>query len=237
MVSLDYGSNFDSNKPHELIIFATPNGASHLSEAKLLQKQAADLRAARPGRNVVIAFVAPQGSKWPNYLSSNPTNTTAIHQAIAARVYQGTHSAPESISLDAHSGGGSYIFNYISNSPEIPSTISSFNLYDCLYAYNGLAHAQKIYNWLRKNPSSHLTNITGTPQIAAKQAQLIADLTSLGLSFSTVEDNSTLTTVTALNGRLKFSSLKTFDHNGTVTRDGFLYAHTDGQTPIKDRFV
>lgn len=78
MVSLDYGNNFNSSRPHELIIFATPNGANHLSEAKLFTKQAAELRAARPGRNVVIAFVAPQGSKWPNYLSSNPTNVTAL---------------------------------------------------------------------------------------------------------------------------------------------------------------
>ncbi len=202
-----------------------------------MQRQSAELRASRPGRNIIIAFVAPPGSKWPNYLSSNPTNVTKIHEVIVSRVRTATNSAPQSIALDAHSGGGAYIFNFINYSPEIPSSISSFNLYDCLYAYNGAPHAYKIYNWLRKNPSSNLVNITGTPQIAAKQDQLISDLKGFGVSFTTTEDNSTQTTVSAFNGRIKLTTLKTFDHSGTVTRDGFLYAHTDGQTPIKARFV
>lgn len=237
-VALDYGKNFSINRPHELVIFATPNGATHLSEAKLLENQASVLRnsVGGAGRNIVIAYVSAEGGKWPNYLFSNPTNVARINQRILTRVYEGAnHIAPKAISLDAHSGGGSYIFNFIDNSPEIPSSISSLNLYDCLYAYNGMDHAQKIKKWLDRNSAATLTTVTGTPQIIAKQNALISDLQSLGVNFSKSVDNPTYSILSAYDGRIKLTTFKEFDHNGTITRDGLLYAHTNGRAHLSPK--
>ncbi|MCC6643356.1 hypothetical protein IT411_01280 [Candidatus Peregrinibacteria bacterium] len=235
--SIDYGADYDTNKPYELVIFATPNGASSFSESKLLERQSATLRANHADKNIVIAYVSPNNGKWPNFLSANPLNVNDINNAIRGQVEAATGASPLGISFDAHSGGGSYIFNMINNFSEIPSSVASLNLYDCLYAYNGISHGQKIRNWLINNPSATLANITGTPQIAEKQAMLVSDLTSLGIQFSTLEQNPVSSTITALNGRIKLTTLSYFDHNGTVTRNGFLHAHTGGETPITTRMA
>lgn len=229
--------NFNSSKPTELVIFATPNNTGPVSSngtGNLIGAQAQELRAssAYNGKNLVIAYLSPANKKWPSFLDQTGLNARSLMDQTISHLKSRLGQDQISISVEGHSGGGAFISNMIDKGASIPNYINKINFYDAIYAYNGINHAQKIKQWLDASPEHRFTNIAATPQIKGPQKQFIADLQSLGVSFEQITEAVHLTTLRAFDGRLKFTTMSEPDHVGAIKRNSFTYAHNPDQFTI-----
>lgn len=227
---VDYPANYNPNQPTELVIYATPNGANvdHAFKANLIGSQTSQLRQseAYSGKNLVVAYLSPDTRKWPTYLASVQNGAFPLLNATREHVNSKLNPQSLSLSIEGFSGGGSFAFSLLNNLKELPPDIHQINMYDAIYAYAGIMHAVKIKNWLESNSSNRLVNITGTPQIESKQTAFIEDLSKLGVKFSQSNGPGNTKVISAYNGRLKFTQIEGYSHEGTIKRNGFSYAHS-----------
>lgn len=170
IVNAPLPGKFDSQKPTELVIFATPNG--NTAEQTLgcemaegmdwhfnIQHVAAQVRLLRtlqPEKNIVLACVQPDKRSWPAWKRAQEEGPAAIDQIVRSL----TEIVPggiESIALTGHSGGGSFIFGQIDARDEIPSSINRIVMLDSNYSYdNEDQHGEKLLVWLAGDSSRQL---------------------------------------------------------------------------------
>lgn len=164
---------FDPERPTRLIVFATPNGNSieqTLGSARGpdtdwhfdIQHVAAQVRRWREvcdSENVVVACIEPAGLSWPAWRRARADSPVRIRRMVDALRNWLPEPRP-SITLAAHSGGGSFLFGLIDAGDEIPTEIDRIVFLDANYAYaDDLQHGDKLLAWLRANEQRRLAVI------------------------------------------------------------------------------
>lgn len=241
--ALNAPKSFNPALPTELIVYATPNGQAPERtngtgnqigrQADLLRNSSADYRA----KNLIIAYISPLSRKWEEYVGKNPAGGNQALAELTSLVRNRFHPRSLDISFDSHSGGGAFAFNIMNERNGIPAEVRHLDFFDSIYYYQGGKHAAMIKKWLDGNQENTFTLVAGTPPIIAKQKMLITDLERLGIAFKKQTDQNQNTEYTANNGRIKIKILDTADHGGTVTRNGFAYAHDPDGFEITNRAV
>jgi hypothetical protein len=159
----------DPDRPLGLIVFATPNG--NTVEQTLgstrgpdtdwhfdIQHVAAQVRRWREvydAENVVLACVEPAGLSWPAWRRAHEDGPARIRRIVEAlRLWLPQHA---SVTLAAHSGGGSFVFGLVDAAEQIPREIDRIILLDANYAYaDDLRHGEKLWVWLREDDRHRL---------------------------------------------------------------------------------
>jgi hypothetical protein len=165
--------NFDRLQPTTLIIYALPNGnTTEQTIGKALAPgddwhfdiqhigaQTRLLRAANPGRNLVIAYLENAQKSWPSWRAANPNNPALIAR-IVATLRAAVPGSPPDVYLTGHSGGGSFTFGFINAFDAIPAYITRIAFLDSNYAFgDDPAHGPKLIEWLRVNRACRLVVI------------------------------------------------------------------------------
>lgn len=164
-------SAFDSRKPVRLVIFALPNGNTIAQTIGCQQHPDLDwhhyiqhigaqtrrLRELLSDANLVVAYVEAGGKSWPTWRSKHKDiggeRIAALIDSIRAHFPADTTT----VSLTAHSGGGSLIFGYINHVEPIPAWIEHIVFLDANYGYSDNdGHPEKLIAWLQSSPRHFL---------------------------------------------------------------------------------
>lgn len=150
-----------------LVIYATPNGNTieqTFGSTPLpgqdfrfdIQHVAAQIRCCRglkPDENLLLAIVQAPKLSWPGFCSERRDAGTLIRQLVTSLT---TEFKADQVVLAGHSGGGSFLFEYIAADATIPSTIGRMVFLDANYSYSDNKHGDKLLDWLRGDPTRQL---------------------------------------------------------------------------------
>ncbi len=154
-----------------LVVYATPNG--NTLEQTLgcaatkgldwhfdIQHVAAQIRRLREvdrTRDVFLAVVQAPGLSWPAF----NRDQSGAGQIITGLVSSLTEQCKaDSVVLSCHSGGGSFVLNYLNAFDAIPPLVERIVLLDANYSYSDeMHHGDKLLAWLDGDPRRHLVTI------------------------------------------------------------------------------
>src|SRR5215469_4749767 len=155
--------DFDPLRPTTLILYALPNGNTteqtigkaispgddwHF-DIQHIGAQMRLLRAANPGRNLIIAYLENAQKSWPDWRRANTNNPALIAGMVATLRATIPGGAPD-VWLTGHSGGGSFTFGFINAFDAIPAYVTRIAFLDSNYAFgDDPAHGPKLVAWLR----------------------------------------------------------------------------------------
>lgn len=165
-------AEYDPARSTEFILYALPNGnsieqtigcAPHegLDWHYAIQQIGAQVRCYRrlaPDRNVVLLLLEADQRSWPAWRAAHPDNAARIRILVDDFVRCVPHDPRRcSITLAAHSGGGSFITGFINGGPRIPPEITRIIEIDANYSYSGPdRHGDKLIAWLRASRANRL---------------------------------------------------------------------------------
>lgn len=161
--------NFDPQKPTVLVVFATPNGntAEQTLGCKLtegldwhfdIQHVAAQWRLFQKhesGRNTILACVQARNLSWPTWKGERDWGPNYIRQMVEA-LRTSVQGNDVSVILTGHSGGGSFIFGFLDESPEIPGYVERIAFLDANYGFDASLHGEKILKWVIEHDDREL---------------------------------------------------------------------------------
>ncbi|WP_293298654.1 hypothetical protein [Pedobacter sp. UBA4863] len=241
-------------KPTKIIIYALPNGNTTAQTfGKKLAKgddwhfdiqhigaQTAFVRNAEKRSNYIVVYLENNLKSWPQWRRQTH-NADSIIAGIVTHIYQKYQGLKPLITLNSHSGGGSFIFGFINAGLQLPNYVERIVFLDATYGYETAKHGQKIKDWLAKKGKSlqviayndSVVVYNGKPLVSAKggtwyRSKLMAhDLGKLQLKETEVQ-------ITWANRRgttsfilLKNPEAKIF-HTVLVEKNGFVHSLFNG---------
>ena len=167
-LSIDQGAEIKPNKALQLIFYALPNGNTTAQtfgkqlvagddwhfDIQHIGAQTQFIRASNPAVNYVVVYVENDVRSWPTWRGKTPDADLQIQSIIDSVAKRYTRFHP-SITLAAHSGGGSFIFGYLNAESTIPKSIQRIAFLDADYGYETDKYREKFKSWLQ-NPTHHL---------------------------------------------------------------------------------
>ena len=165
--------DFHPLQPTTLILYALPNGnTTEWTIGKALAPgddwhfdiqhtgaQMRLLRAAYPGRNLVIAYLENTQKSWPAWRGAN-TNNAALITGMVASLRAAIPGGTPDVWLTGHSGGGSFTFGFINGFDAIPAYVTRIGFLDSDYSFgDDPAHGPKLIAWLRGDSDRRLVVI------------------------------------------------------------------------------
>src|SRR5215469_377411 len=158
--------DFNPLQPTVLIIYALPNGNTTQQtigralapgddwhfDIQHIGAQMRLLRAANPGRNLVIAYLENTQKSWPAWRAANPNNSVLTAGMVTRLRAELPGNTVPDVWLTGHSGGGSFTFGFINGFDAIPAYVSRIAFLDSDYAFgDDPGHGPKLIAWLRGN--------------------------------------------------------------------------------------
>lgn len=155
-------------KQTTLILFALPNGNTTAQtmgkkltpgddwhfDIQHIKAQTSFLRE-KLEQNIVVAYLENNYKSWPLWKQKHPDFTSEI-QHIVDTLYNIIPSKNRSIQLSGHSGGGSFIFGYLTGVETIPAAVQRITFLDSDYGYDS-SYYIKLKTWLKQNKKATLT--------------------------------------------------------------------------------
>lgn len=164
-------NRLDIDKPTQLILYALPNGNSiewtigreeseDLNWHYFIQHIGAQTRRLREimtDRNILVAYLEASSKSWPMW-RQNHEDSDVLIRSIVKDVERRVLLPNISLTLSAHSGGGSFIFGYINASEDIPSVVNRICFLDANYGFSAKAgHGEKLLRWLQREQNNVLS--------------------------------------------------------------------------------
>lgn len=253
--------NFDRNKKTAVVLYALPNGNTiDWTAGKLMeegddwhydiQNVGAQMRYVRdvcPKYNWVVAYLQSyEKSSWTTWSRNHSTDGKAIIQQIVNDIRDMFKPYNPVLMLNGHSGGGRFIFDYITGSDKIPDDMERIAFLDSSYGYEEPLHHKKLTDWLRGSDNRFLDVIAyndstviynGKPLVSPmggtwwRSRKMQRDF-SADFDFKTVTDT-TMIHHDALNGRIQFRLKQNDDgkhiyHTVLVERNGLIHSLLSG---------
>lgn len=167
-ITLDRPEQLKKNRGITLIFYALPNGNSTAwtmgkrmapgddwhYDIQHIKAQTAFIRHSLPKENIVVAYLENDYKSWPSMKSKFP-DYRDLYAKIIDSVASLFPSRKLRICLNGHSGGGSFIFGYLSGQEKIPDCISRISFLDSDYNYDS-TYYPKLRDWLLRVKGSHL---------------------------------------------------------------------------------
>lgn len=251
--------------PIELVLYALPNGnTTDQTVGRALQPgddwhfdiqhigaQTRFLRAQRPERPLVVAYLEATGRSWPAWRRGHSAGSAPIPGLVEA-VRQRLGDWPVRLTLSGHSGGGSVVFGYLDAVERIPDDVDRIAFLDSTYAYDSAkGHATKLAAWLLASPRHALCVIAYDDSVALYQGRPVVSATggtwyrshrlqedlARTFPFETHLDDAT-ERFSALEGRVQFilwkNPKRAILHTVLVERNGFIHSLLCG-TPAENQ--
>lgn len=256
---------FDKTKKVSLIFYALPNsntieqtigrekheGLDWHFDIQHIGAQTRFIREHVNDRNIVVVYLGTKEESWIWWRSKHPDGDYIIKHIVDSVKYIFKDFTTEVV-LDGHSGGGTFVFGYISSLNEIPSYVKRISFLDSEYDYSSdFNHRNKIVNWLKAEHDHYLCiiayddkdiKINGKDIGAINggtyyQSGLIAD--DLGKAFYLYKSIDTVfTKYYGLNGRIKIFLKSNPEHQMwhtlLVEKNGFIESILSG-TPYEEK--
>lgn len=257
----------DKDKKTALVLYALPNGnTTDWTAGKSMENDddwhydiqhvGAQMRFVRdicPEYNWVVAYLQSyEKSSWTTWSKNHPDDGKMIIQQIVDSLQ--TLFAPYHpvVMLSGHSGGGRFIFDYITGVNKIPNNVERIAFLDSSYGYEDSLHYDKLKNWLKDSKDRYLDVIAyndstviynGKPLVSPtggtwyRSRKMQGDL-STDFDFKTSSDT-TMIRHDALNGRIQFRLKQNDDgkkiyHTVLVERNGLIHSLLSG-TKCEDK--
>ncbi len=175
-VTIDKPLSF--HKITNIVFYALPNGNSteqtmgkftkpaddwHF-DIQHIRAQTAFLRKNVKGEDFVVIYLENKYKSWPSWKQKHPDFKTLIPHLVDSLAslipaYQ------KNIYLNGHSGGGSFIFGYLSGVDVIPKNIKRISFLDSNYGYDS-SYYFKLLSWLQSNKYAALNVFAYNDSIA-----------------------------------------------------------------------
>jgi hypothetical protein len=173
--------SFDKNKRTRVVFFALPNGNTiEQTAGKILmpgddwhfdiQHIAAQTRFLRlhdKSRNYVVVYLEASMKAWTTYAARHsdsyilfPKPVDSVQSIVSILSNGKAPLKKQDVILDSHSGGGRFLFNYISGVDEIPGKIEKIAFLDSVYGFEDSLHTNKLLKWLRQSGKHKLSVIS-----------------------------------------------------------------------------
>lgn len=165
-------NGFEKDDRVLLVIYALPNGNSieqtfgkNLKEGddwhfniQHIGAQTRFLRNIIKERTVVVAYFENSKKSWPAWNAGLADSGEQVRKMAddIKRLFEPWH--PE-IVLNGHSGGGSFIFKYLSAAEDIPEDVVRIAFLDSDYGYEDTIHGPKITRWLKSGRDKYLCTL------------------------------------------------------------------------------
>ena len=168
-VTFNFPNNFLKNKQTILILYALPNGnTTEQTMGKKLEPgddwhfdiqhiraQTDFIRENLPNQNIVVGYLENNLKSWPAWKQKHGEYVSMIGH-IVDTLYEMIPSGKKVLYLNGHSGGGSFIFGFLTDIDKIPSYIKRISFLDSDYNYDS-SYFKKLEHWLLHVKHSHLT--------------------------------------------------------------------------------
>jgi hypothetical protein len=249
--------DFDPMKRVGIVLYALPNGNTiEQTAGKLMapdddwhfdiQHIAAQTRFLRKHLdeyNLVVAYLETVQKSWPAWRKKQADNADII-AAIADSLKQVFRIYDPFLILSGHSGGGSFIFGFLSGVESISPEVERISFLDSNYGYND-EYGEKIARWLQESPHNHLSVIAYNDSVALYEGKTFVSATGgtwyrskkmlkyfrNHFTFSS-ELNADFRKHEALDGRVQFILIENpqqkIFHTVLVERNGFIQAMLSG---------
>ncbi len=262
-ITIDYPSNYHSNKKLQLILFALPNGNSTAQTMGKQMQQGDDwhfdiqhiaaqtkfIRNKISNENIVVAYLENDYKSWPLWKTKHE-DYLILAQTIIDTIPKLIHLSKYYYHLNGHSGGGSFIFAYLKSVAKIPPTIKRITFLDSDYNYDS-TYANKLGHWLAQSSSTHLTVFAyndsvviynGKPLVSPTggtwyRSKLMMKELAFGCAISRSDS---VLQYSGLNNRLNFFLIdnpeKKIFHTIQVERNGFIHSVLIGTKKENDGY-
>ncbi len=241
----------------QLVLYALPNGNTiEQTVGKQLQPgddwrfdiqhigaQTRWLRERETNAALVVAYFEADGLSWPAWKRKHGTDKLGGFVERVRALFPG-HAV--TLTLNGHSGGGSFIFGYLDSHERIPAFVGRIAFLDSNYGYDDAKqHANKLLGWLKDSPRNQLCVLAYHDAIAllngktfvseaggtwGRSHAMKADFAKSLPFESTTKDG--LQAHTALGGRVKFflkeNPERKILHTVQVERNGFIHSLLTG---------
>ena len=252
-ITIDRPAHLKKHKETLIILYGLPNGSTtaHTMGKKVvpgddyrydiqhIKAQTSFLRKRLRQKNIVVCYLENSYRSWPLWKQHHP-DAGPLVQSIVDTLYQRIPAPSKSLYLNGHSGGGRFIFSYLSSLPQIPAHVRRITFLDSNYGYDS-SFTEKLVHWLRTTPGAHLNVFAYNDSIALyngkpfvsptggtwyKAHQMLRDL-SAHFSFRHRSTDS-LEIYTATAGDIAFYLKPNYDrgiyHTQQVERNGFIHS-------------
>ncbi len=166
--TIDQPVKLDKKKDVILILYALPNGnTTEQTMGKAMKEgddwhfdiqhikaQTAFVREQLEKTNVIVAYLENSFRSWPQWKAKTGDYPAKIRHIVDTLSH--LYGRSETVYLNGHSGGGSFIFGYLESVKEIPFYISRISFIDSNYGYDS-SYYPKIRKWLKQNGRANLT--------------------------------------------------------------------------------
>lgn len=207
------------------------------------------LRARETNAALVAAYVEAAGLSWPAWKRTNGVEGIPDYVERVVALFP---KQKLTLTLNGHSGGGSFIFGFLDAHDPIPAGVERIAFLDSNYGYDAAKrHGEKLSAWLKTSPRHHLCVLAYHDSVAllngktfvsesggtwGRSQAMLADL-KREFTFESATVNG-LQTHRALAGRLqlllKENPEKRILHTVQVERNGFIHSMLTG-TPAESR--
>jgi len=161
-VTIDKAQSYDPKWETVISFFALPNGNSteqtmgkqmqpgddwHF-DIQHIRAQTRFIRKQWEKVNFVVIYLENKFRSWPTWKQRNANYNTII-PALIDSLSALFKTRRRSVYLNGHSGGGSFIFGYLSSIKKIPTYIKRISFLDSDYGYDS-SHYLKFKTWLKE---------------------------------------------------------------------------------------
>jgi pimeloyl-ACP methyl ester carboxylesterase len=241
-----------------LVIYALPNGNSieqtfgkNLKEGddwhfdiQHIGAQTRFLRNIIKDRTVVVAYFENSKKSWSAWNAGVADSGEQVRK-MAEDVKRLFEPWQPEIVLNGHSGGGSFIFKYLSAAENIPDDVVRIAFLDSDYGYEDTVYGSRLTRWLKSGGDKYLCTLAYNDSVALYDGKSFVSPTGgtwyrtrmmqkyLAGSFRfSVQDKDSLIWYRALNGRvgiiLKTNPDREIFHTQQVEFNGFIHSILSG---------
>lgn len=182
-------ATFDPHKKVMLIFYALPNGNTTENTIGNIELTAVDwhydiqhigaqtryLRTKITDANVVVCYVESNQMAWNRWRSKYPDSTIKTLVDSVRNIFKAFDTR---VTLNSHSGGGYFIFGYLSSVNEIPSYVERISFLDSTYGYDEtFNYGKKLSKWLKSSSSSRLCVLAYNDSVALYNGKPVVSAT------------------------------------------------------------
>ncbi len=251
---------FDNSKKVLLVFYALPNmntiaetigkkrgpGDDWHYDIQHIGAQIRFLRNEMKDYNIVVAYMATDQESWPWWKQRHPEASSLIIRNVVDSVRNIFKDYKTDVAFSSHSGGGTFIFGYISSMSSIPDYVKRISFIDSEYDYaDSLGYAAKLAGWLKSGPDHYLSLIAYDDRHVEINGKFIGTFEGgtyykTNLMINRLSDyfklnenaDSVFTTYDGLNGRIKIflksNPQNLMWHTLLVDKNGFIEGMLSG---------
>ncbi len=255
-------SLLDPNKKTRLIYFALPNGNSIEWTAGKKMREGDDwhydiqhiaaqtryLRKNLTDYNIITVYLATKQKSWPAWKKTYPDYAERI-QTLFNSINKRFSNLNPLITLNSHSGGGSFIFGYLDGVKSIPQIVDRFAFIDSDYGYEE-KYGIQLASWLKADKNRYLNVLAyndsvviynGKPLVSPTggtwyRSKLMQSHLAKDFKFRSTTDTGFIRSE-ALSGRIQFvlkqNPKALIFHTHQVGLNGFIYSNMSGTKEMK----